>query len=50
MFHNNWVRGEYQKELRLKEMKMYALDVDREYSGVRQYLTVEMMNKGDAVM
>ena len=38
------------KELRLKEMKMYVLDTDKEYSGVRKYLTVEMMNKGDAVM
>lgn len=45
MFHNNFVRGRFGKELRFKEMKMYNLNVDGEYSGMRKYLTVEMMNE-----
>lgn len=45
MFHNNWVRGRFGKELRFKEMKMYNLNVDGEYSGMRKYLTVERMNE-----
>ena len=44
IFHNNYVRGKFGKELRFKEMKLYALDVNREYSGVRAYLTVERID------
>ena len=50
MLHNHFMSDKFGKELRLKEMKMYALDTDKEYSGVRKYLTVEVMGKGDAVM
>lgn len=45
IFHNNYVRGKFGKELRFKEMKMYHLNVDGEYSGMRKYLTVERMNE-----
>lgn len=40
------MRGKFGKELRFKEMKLYALDVNREYSGVRPYLTVERIDTG----
>ena len=32
------------KDVRFKEMKMYLLDVNGEYSGDRKYLTVEHVN------
>ena len=44
MFHNNYVRGRFGKELRFKEMKMHVLDVNGEYSGDRKYLTVERID------
>lgn len=50
IFHNNWVRGKFGKELRFKEMKMYHLDVDGEYSGMRKYITVERINESNLLM
>ena len=47
IFHNNYVRGRFGKELRFKEMKMYNLNVNGEYSGMRKYLTVERMNESE---
>lgn len=44
IFHNNYVRGRFGKELRFKEMKLYTLNVDGEYSAMRKYLTVERIN------
>ena len=44
ILHNHYIKDRFGKELRLKEMKMYALDTDKEYSGIRQYLTVEVMD------
>ncbi len=44
IFHNNYIRGRFGKELRLKEMKLYTLNVDGEYSAMRKYLTVERIN------
>lgn len=43
IFHNNWVVGKRNKELRMREMHMYMLDVDGEYSdSTRKYLTYEV--------
>ncbi len=47
IFHNNCVRGRFGKELRFKEMKLYNLNVDGEYSAMRKYLTVERINTSD---
>ena len=47
IFHNNYVRGRFGKELRFKEMKQYTLNVDGEYSGMRKHLTVERMNESE---
>ena len=44
IFHNNYVRGRFGKQLRFKEMKLYGLDVNGEYSAVRKYMTVERVN------
>ena len=44
IFHNNYVRGRFGKELRFKEMKLYTLNVDGEYSAMRKCLTVERIN------
>ena len=41
------MRGKFGKELRLKEMHFYELDVDGEYSGIRRYLTVERINRSN---
>lgn len=38
------MREKFGKELRFKEMQLYALDVNHEYSGVRPYLTVERID------
>ena len=38
------MRGHFGKDVRFKEMKMYLLDVNGEYSGDRKYLTVEHVN------
>ena len=38
------MRGRFGKELRFKEMKLYGLDVNGEYSAVRKYMTVERVN------
>ena len=43
MLHNNFVRGEYGKELRFKEMGLFAIDLNGEYSADRRYLTVERL-------
>ena len=47
IFHNNYVRGHFGKDARFKEMRMYLLDVNSEYSGDRKYLTVEHVNTSD---
>lgn len=42
MIHNNYVIGTNNKLLRFKEMKMYLLDIDGEYSNPNaKYLTIE---------
>ena len=43
MFHNNFVRGKYGKDLRFKEMGLYSIDFNGEYSENRRYLTVEKL-------
>ena len=45
IFHNNYVVGKQYKELRMREMHMYLMDVDGEYSDpTRKYLTFEVAN------
>lgn len=47
IFHNNYVIGKRNKELRMREMHMYMLDVDGEYSDPeRKYLTFEVADNG----
>ena len=41
------MRGHFGKDVRFKEMKMYLLDVNGEYSGDRKYLTVELVDTSD---
>ena len=42
MMHDNYIVGSKNKIFRLKEMKLYKLDVDREYSNPdAKYLTIE---------
>ena len=41
------MRGHFGKDVRFKEMKMYLLDANGEYSGARKYLTVEHVNTSD---
>ena len=46
-FHNNFVRGGIGKTLRMKEMKMYYLDVNQEYSDPSmKYITFESIRPG----
>ena len=43
IFHNNYVIGKRNKELRMREMHLYVVDVDGEYSDpTRKYLTFEV--------
>lgn len=45
MFHNNFVIGPQSKVYRFKELKMYKLDIDGEYSNPNaKYLTIELMS------
>ena len=37
--------GKFGKQYRFKEMKLYSLDLNGEYSGDREYLTVELVRK-----
>ena len=39
--------GQFGKQYRFKEMKLYSLDWDGEYSAPRKYLTVERVNTCD---
>lgn len=48
ILHNNFIKDRFGKELRFKEMKLYELDLNQEYSGIRKYITVEGMNKGSS--
>ena len=46
-FHNNYVRGGIGKTMRMKEMKMYYLDVNQEYSDPSmKYITFESIRPG----
>ncbi|KAK8819264.1 hypothetical protein WA577_003730 [Blastocystis sp. JDR] len=44
ILHNNYVRGEFGKELRFKEMGLFSMDLNGEYSADRRYLTVECLD------
>ena len=44
IFHNNFIRGRFAKELRFKEMKLYSCDINGEYSGEQKYMTVEELH------
>ena len=38
------MRGEFGKELRFKEMGLFSMDLNGEYSADRRYLTVERLD------
>ena len=38
------MRGEFGKELRFKEMGLFSIDLNGEYSADRRYLTVERLD------
>ena len=38
------MRGEFGKELRFKEMGLFSIDLNGEYSANRRYLTVERLD------
>lgn len=38
------MRGEFGKELRFKEMGLFSMDLNGEYSANRRYLTVERLD------
>lgn len=48
IFHNNYVIGKRNKELRMREMHLYVVDIDGEYSDpTRKYLTFEVADSND---
>ena len=48
IFHNTYVIGKRNKELRMREMHLYVVDVDGEYSDpTRKYLTFEVADNSN---